>query len=397
MGAVAGAADDGAVRAVARIDHDALRANLARVRESAPTAGVMAVVKADAYGHGMTACAATLREAGVPWLAVAFVAEALTLRAAGDRGRLLALIVAPGDDLAAAVAGDVDLSAGSPSQLARIAAAAASVGRRARVHLELDTGLGRGGARADTWTALAEAAQRAAADGLVEVVGLWSHLARADEPEQASNDLQVAAFAAGVERFAALGVHPEVRHLANSAATLTRPDAHHDLVRPGIALYGLSPGPGLGTAAGLGLRPVMTLSAAVSLTKAVGAGQGISYGHRYLTREDTRVAVVPLGYGDGVPRHATNAARVLLGGRRHRVAGTVCMDQFVLDVGSAPVADGDTAVLFGPGDLGEPSADDWGAACGTIGYEIVTRVGPRVPREHVGAAPAAGSTATEVR
>ncbi len=375
---------DSPQRAVARVDLGAVRQNVARLRAAAPGSSLMAVVKADGYGHGMVPCARAARTAGAEWLGVAFVPEALALRAAGDAGRVLALVLAEGDDTAAAVAADVDLSVGSLGQLLDVERGAAATGRAARVHLEFDSGLGRGGTRADQWGALCEAAAAAPA---VDAVGLWSHFARADEPAAPSNDVQAAAFAAAVAVAESCGIEPEVRHLANSAATLSRPGDHWDLVRPGIAVYGLSPGPDMGTAAELGLRPAMTLEAAVSVVKDVGPGEGVSYGHTYVTTSPTRLALVPVGYGDGVPRHGSGVGPLLLGGARHVVAGRVCMDQFVVDVGGAPVEPGDVAVMFGPGDRGEPTADEWGAACGTIGYEIVTRLGSRLPREYVGADP----------
>jgi alanine racemase len=182
---------------------------------------------------------------------------------------------------------------------------------------------------------------------------------------------------------AAAGLRPEVRHLANSAATLTAPATHFDLVRPGVAVYGLSPIPHLHAPADLGLRPAMTLVSTVALTKRVPAGSGVSYLHRYITQDETTLALVPLGYADGIPRSATNTAQVLLGGSRRTIAGTVCMDQFVLDVGADAVAAGDAVVLFGPGTAGEPTAQDWAEWLGTINYEIVTRVGARVPRTYV--------------
>jgi alanine racemase len=217
------------------------------------------------------------------------------------------------------------------------------------------------------------------------VVGVWSHFAYADAPGHPTVAGQVGVFREAVEVAEKAGLTPSVRHLANSAATLTSPEAHFDLVRPGVSIYGLSPGPDVGTAAALGLRPAMTLSARVVIAKRVPAGQGVSYAHRYTTSTESTVAVVPLGYADGVPRNATNAGVVLLGGRRRRVAGTVCMDQFVVDVGDDPVVAGDEAVLFGPGAAGEPTAQDWADLLGTIGYEVVTRVGARVPRTYAGA------------
>jgi alanine racemase len=231
---------------------------------------------------------------------------------------------------------------------------------------------------------LVAAALAAQAEGTVQVVGLWSHLAWADAPHHPTTDAQLAAFRSAVDVAQAAGVRAEVRHLANSAATLTRPDTHFDLVRPGLAVYGLSPVPDLAPPAALGLRPAMTLVGRVALAKRVPAGQGVSYQHRYTTDRETTLALVPLGYGDGVPRNASTVGPLLAGGRRRTVAGTVCMDQFVVDVGDDPVSAGDEVVLFGPGDHGEPSAQEWADACGTISWEIVTRIGPRVARVHLG-------------
>jgi alanine racemase len=227
------------------------------------------------------------------------------------------------------------------------------------------------------WPALVEAAGKAQADGWVEVVGVWSHLIYADAPQHPANDQQLAVFREGLATAERFGISPRFRHLANSAATLTRPDMHFDLVRPGIAVYGLSPIAG----ETFGLRPAMTARARVLLTKRVPAGQGVSYGHTYHTEHETTLAVVPLGYGDGVPRAASNAGPIQLAGRTRTIAGRVCMDQVVLDCGDDPVAAGDVAVLFGTGDNGSPTADDWAAAAGTINYEIVTRFGSaRVPK-----------------
>ena len=221
------------------------------------------------------------------------------------------------------------------------------------------------------------------ADGDIEVVGVWSHLVYADVPDHETTDRQLALFAEGLAAAERFGISPRYRHIANSAATLTRPDAHYDLVRPGLAVYGLSPVPGNT----FGLRPAMTARARVVLTKRVPAGQGVSYGHTYFTERETTLALVPLGYADGVPRAASNGGPVQLGGKRRAIAGRVCMDQIVLDVGDDEVAAGDVAVLFGPGDDGGPTADDWAEMVGTINYEIVTRFGGnRVPRVYDGTA-----------
>jgi alanine racemase len=375
------------LRAQARVDLDAIRANVARLRAGAGDAAVMAVVKADGYGHGMLPSAAAALEGGASWLGVAVVEEALELRAAGVRVPLLAWLAVPGERWEDAVRADVDLSASAEWTVAEIAAAAAAAGRPARVHLKVDTGLGRSGATPADWPGLVDAALRAEAEGLVRVVGLWSHLAYADAPGHPTIARQRQVFEEAVRLAEKAGVRPEVRHLANSAAALTSPSARFDLVRPGLAVYGLSPVPAEASAADLGLCPAMTLAARLALVKGVPAGQGVSYAHRYVTERPTRLGLVPLGYADGVPRNATNVAPVLAAGRVRRIAGTVCMDQFMLDLGDDPAAEGDEVLLFGPGDRGEPTAEDWAQATNTISYEIVTRVGGRVPRTYTGGPP----------
>ncbi|MCU1588054.1 MAG: alanine racemase, partial [Frankiales bacterium] len=212
-----------------------------------------------------------------------------------------------------------------------------------------------------------------------------SHFAFADGgPKHPVNSRQAALFAEALEVAASKGLEGRLRHLANSAATLTAPDTHYDVVRPGLAVYGLSPVPQLGRPQDFGLKPAMSLWSSVVHTKRVPAGSGVSYLHRYTTTAEANLALVPLGYGDGVPRAATNTAEVQLNGRRRRIAGTVSMDQFVLDVGDEEAAVGDEVVLFGDGSNGEPTAQDWAEATGTIDYEIVTRIGARVPRLYVG-------------
>jgi alanine racemase len=371
--------------AEAVIDLDAVRTSTAELVRRAGSAAVMAVVKADGYGHGMLPCARAALEAGAQWLGAAKPAEALELRAAGIDVPILAWLAGPHDDLTPAVAAGIDLSAGAPWMVRQLEAAAAASGRPARVHLNVDTGLHREGATAADWPELLSAAQQGQAAGTLEIIGIWSHFALADDPGHPTVRAQLTHFREALEVAATLGVRPQIRHLANSAATLANPAAHFDLVRPGVAVYGLSPGPLVGRSADLGLVPAMTLTAEVALTKRVPAGSGVSYGHRYHTVTESTLALVPLGYADGVPRHATNLGEVLVGGRRRAIAGTVCMDQFVVDVENDLVAPGDQVVLFGPGDRGEPTAQDWAEAIGTINYEIVTRVGPRVPRRYVGA------------
>jgi alanine racemase len=371
-------------RAYAEIDLDAISSSTAELVRRAGDATVMAVVKADGYGHGMVPAARAALRGGAGWLGTSALEEALGLRKAGITVPVMSWLASPGERLDLAVAADIDLSASAPWMVAELEEAARQAGKPARVHLKLDTGLRRAGATADDWPELLAAAGKAQAEGLLTVVGVWSHFAYADEPGHPTIHGQIAAFAQGVEVAERAGVHPEIRHLANSAATLTLPAAHFDLVRPGIAVYGLSPGPSVGTAAGLGLTPAMTLRARVALTKRVPADVGVSYAHRYRTAAETTLALVPVGYADGVPRNGTNTLEVFAAGRRRRIAGTVCMDQFVLDVGDDPIAPGDDVVLFGPGGDGEPTADEWAAELGTIGYEVVSRIGGRVPRIYPG-------------
>ncbi|HEU0103581.1 MAG TPA: alanine racemase [Mycobacteriales bacterium] len=368
------------MRSEARIDLAAITANARRLDELAGDAGVMAVVKADGYGHGLLPSARAVLDGGAAWLGVAFLEEALALRTAGIEAPVLAWLFAPEEDLSAALAAGIDLGVYDPAELAAVAAAAVATGRTARVHLKVDTGLSRGGARPEAWPELCAAA--ATTEGL-EPVGVWSHFAFADGgPDHPVNHRQAGVFAEALEAAARAGVRPQVRHLANSAATLTAPATHYDLVRPGVSLYGLSPVPQLGSPADFGLRPAMTLASTVALAKRVPAGAGVSYLHRYTADRDSTLALVPLGYADGVPRAGTNTLPVQLRGRRRSIAGTVCMDQFLVDVGDDEVAAGDEVLLFGPGDHGEPTAQEWADVLGTIDYEIVTRVGTRVPRTY---------------
>ncbi|GAB7048650.1 alanine racemase [Catenuloplanes indicus] len=370
-------------QAEVRVDLDAIRANVAHL-VAGTSAEVMAVVKSDGYGHGMVASARAALDGGATWLGVATLTEALTLREAGLTAPLLSWLIAPGLPLHDAVAGDIDLSVATLGLLDEVATAAERAERVARVHLKIDTGMSRGGATPAEWPVLLEAAAKAQSDGLIDVVGVWSHLGCADEPGHPSVDAQLTAFRDGLEVAARFGVRPRYRHIANSAALLTRPDAHFDLVRPGLAIYGLSPMGGRAD----GLRPAMTARARVMLAKRVPAGSGVSYGHTYVTPVESTIAVIPIGYADGVPRHASNGGPVQIGGRVRPIAGRVCMDQFMVDCGDDPIQAGDLVTLFGPGDAGEPTVDDWAAASGTINYEIVARFGSaRVARVFDGLPP----------
>ncbi|MGZ3100916.1 alanine racemase [Streptomyces sp. H72] len=378
---------DAVLRARAEIDLAALRANVRALRERAPGAALMAVVKADGYGHGAIPCARAAVAAGATWLGTATPQEALALRAeAGlpDDVRIMCWLWTPGGPWREAVEARLDVSVGALWALEEVTRAARAAGTAARVQLKADTGLGRGGCQpGEDWTKLVGAALRAQDEGLLRVTGLWSHFARADEPGDPSIAAQLTRFREMTAYAEEEGVRPDVRHIANSPATLTLPESHFDLVRPGIALYGVSPSPEIGTPADLGLRPVMTLSASLALVKQVPGGHGVSYGHHYTTPGETTLGLVPLGYADGVPRHASSTGPVLVDGKWRTVAGRIAMDQFVVDLGGDRPEPGAEAVLFGPGDRGEPTAEDWAQAAGTIGYEIVTRIGTRVPRVYV--------------
>ncbi|WP_327681257.1 alanine racemase [Streptomyces sp. NBC_00467] len=370
-------------RARAEIDLAALRANVRALRARAPQAALMAVVKSDAYGHGMVPCARAAQAAGATWLGTATPQEALALRAAGIQGRVMCWLWTPGDPWREGIEADLDMGVSGLWALTEVTAAAREAGRPARVQLKADTGLGRNGCQPADWPELVAAALDAEAEGAVKVTGLWSHFACADEPGHPSIAAQLDVFREMVAYAEKEGVEPEVRHLANSPATLTLPDSHFDLVRTGIAMYGISPSPELGTHEELGLRPVMTLAASLALVKQVPAGHGVSYGHHYVTSHETTLGLVPLGYADGIPRHASGRGPLLVGGERHTIAGRVAMDQFVVDLGGQKIHEGAEALLFGPGDRGEPTAEDWAEAAGTIAYEIVTRIGTRVPRVHL--------------
>jgi len=373
----------GGPRAEALIDLDAIAHNVGVLREHAGDAAVMAVVKADGYGHGAIQVARAAQAAGARELGVATLEEALALRAGGITAPVLAWLHLPDEDFGPAIAGGVELGVSSPRHLAAVLAAGRALGATALISVKLDTGLNRNGVAAAEWPQLLDALARAQAVHAVEVRGLFSHLAFADEPQHPVIDVQAARLTEALAQARRAGVHPQLVHLANSAATLTRPDLRFDMVRPGIAVYGLSPVPAAGD---FGLCPAMSLRARVALVKPVAAGEGVSYSHLWRAPRDTTVALLPIGYADGVPRVLSNRLDVWLGGRRRPVVGRVCMDQVVVDCGpdGGGVREGDTAVFFGAGDDGEPLAQDWANALGTIHYEVVTGVHGRVQRSYTG-------------
>ncbi|MFC5721813.1 alanine racemase [Streptomyces gamaensis] len=384
------------MRARALVDLAALRANVRTLKARAPRAQLMAVVKADAYGHGALACGRAARQAGAEWLGTATPQEALALRAAGDTGRLMCWLWTPGGPWREAIEADVDVTVSGLWALAEVEAAVRAAGVPARVQLKIDTGLGRNGCQPADWPELVRAARAAEERGTLKVTGLWSHFACADEPGHPSIRAQLDVFKEALAHAEAQGLDPEVRHHANSPATLTLPESHFDLVRTGIAMYGVSPSPELGAPEDFGLKPVMTLEATLASVKRVPGGHGVSYGHHYVTPGPTTLALVPVGYADGIPRAASGTGPVLVGGKWRTVAGRVAMDQFVVDLGGDSARAGDTAVLFGPGDRGEPTAEDWARATGTIAYEVVTRISARVPRVYVGDVPGGGIPDSEI-
>lgn len=339
---------------------------------------VIAVVKADGYGHGAVRAATAALEGGATRLGVADITEALALRRAGIRAPIMAWLHAPGASFAEAAAHGIELGISTLDQL-QAAAAAASGERSVAVHLKVETGLSRNGLTlADARVAFAEAA-RLERIGKLRVIGIFSHLSNASADDDRAG---LGRFEEALGAAASVGLAPPLRHLAATHAALALPETRLGCVRIGIGIYGLSPFADRGSAE-LGLRPAMTLRAAVANVRRVPAGTGVSYGYDYRTPRETTLALVPLGYADGVPRQASGRGPVSIAGRRFTVAGRIAMDQFVVDVGDAPVAIGDEVVLFGDPTLGAPAAGDWADAADTINYEIVTRIGARVPRRQV--------------
>ena len=364
----------------ARIDLDALRSNLAVIRGLVAPALVMGVVKADAYGHGVALVAdaitdATAEGSAVDWLGVAELREALALRSVGITAPMLAWLHGPATDFQPAVDAGIDIGVSSLDQLERAAAASGST-RPAVVQLKVDSGLSRNGIAPAERAVVFERAVALQARGGIRVRGIFSHLSNTSPADDAR---QKGVFDQSIAEARAAGLDPELRHLASTQAALEQPSFRFDLVRIGIGLYGLPAADSMDAAA-LGLRPVMQLEAAVAAVRRVPAGTGVSYGFTHRTEHDTTLALVPLGYADGVPRSASNRAEVSINGRACPVVGRIAMDQFLVDVGEGVVRVGDRVVLWGDPANGVPSAEDWAAAAGTIGYEIVTRVGPRVPR-----------------
>jgi alanine racemase len=367
-------------RARAEVNLAAIAGNLKFVKGKTKSQ-VLAVVKADAYGHGLVAVAKAAEEAGADWLGTALLEEAISLRNGGITKPIIAWLTPQGEDFKTAVNLDIDLSISSVELLSEIAAAGKAISKVPRVHIELDTGMSRGGFGDELDTVISEIASQVKS-GAVKVIGIWSHFARADEPGSAMNQSQLSRFNTRVEQLKNAGISSEYLHLANSAASLANPDAHKNIIRWGIGLYGLSPDVNnMGSSSDLGIKSAMKLFSKLQLVKAVKAGQSVGYGSTATTKVDTKLGVVTMGYADGIPRNASDLAGVFVAGKRAPLIGRVSMDQFVVDLGAASLAKtGDEVIVFGDGSGGEYTIDEWAKACGTINYEIVTRIGTRVPR-----------------
>ena len=368
----------------AEVDLGAIAHNVRVLREHAGSAAVMVVVKADGYGHGATPVARTALAAGAAELGVATLDEALALRRDGITAPVLAWLHTPGTDFGPALTADVQIAVSSLAQLNDLIDAARRTGTTAVTTLKVDTGMSRNGVAAADLAEVLTALAHAVTEGTVRTRGIMSHLANSDDPANpAATDLQAQRFDAMRAQADAAGVQFEIAHLCSSPGAMTRPDLVYDLIRPGIAIYGQTPIPALGN---MGLRPAMTLKAPVSMVRSIKAGDGVSYGHTWIADRDTTLALIPVGYADGIFRTLSNRLEVSVNGRRRPGVGRVCMDQFVVDLGPGPVdvSVGDQAILFGPGDSGEPTTQDWADLIGTINYEVVTAPRGRITRVYRG-------------
>lgn len=360
------------------VDLGAIRANVAELRRRGAPAAVLAVVKADAYGHGAVPVARAALEAGAERLGVAIVEEGVTLRTAGIDAPILLLSEPPAAVAPAVVEHRLTATVYTEAGVDAIGLAAHTAGVVVPVHLKVDTGMHRVGCTPDDAVALARRIDEHAA---LDLEGVFTHLAVADEPDDPYTGEQLARFDAVLDALTAAGMRPRIVHAANSAGALVHPDARHDLVRVGITIYGIPPAGALAPVEGL--VPALRLTSEVTYVKRVPAGTRVSYGLRYAAPAETTIVTVPIGYADGVPRRLGHVGgEVLIGGRRHPIAGTITMDQLLVDVGDAPVAPGDEVVLLGRQGDEEITATEWADRLDTIAYEIVCGIGPRVPREY---------------
>jgi len=367
-------------RASAEINLSAITQNFKSIK-SRTTADVLAVVKADAYGHGLIPVSKALEEAGANWFGTALLEEAINLRKAGILKPIISWLTPLGEDFKSAIDLDIDLGIPSVDLLDEVIKAASLNGKTARIHLEIDTGMSRGGVLSE-WDQLIKSVLVGVNLKQLKVIGIWSHFARADEPDELMNQEQLSLFEEKVNQAKAAGIDAQFIHIANSAALFTNKSTHKNIIRSGIALFGLSPDiKTIGDSSSLGLKPAMKLKAKLNLVKEVKAGSSVGYGGTAVLKSDTKLGVVALGYADGIPRSTNNLAGVFVDKKRAPIIGRVSMDQFVVDLGITSTAKtGDEVIVFGDGSNGEYTVDEWAKAANTINYEIITRIGPRVPR-----------------
>jgi alanine racemase len=367
-------------RASAEINLSAITQNFKSIK-SRTTADVLAVVKADAYGHGLIPVSKALEEAGANWFGTALLEEAINLRKAGILKPIISWLTPLGEDFKSAIDLDIDLGIPSIDLLDEVIKAASLTGKTARIHLEIDTGMSRGGVLSE-WDQLIKSVLVGVNLKQLKVIGIWSHFARADEPDELMNQEQLSLFEEKVNQAKAAGIDAQFIHIANSAALFTNKSTHKNIIRSGIALFGLSPDiKTIGDSSSLGLKPAMKLKAKLNLVKEVKAGSSVGYGGTAVLKSDTKLGVVALGYADGIPRSTNNLAGVFVDKKRAPIIGRVSMDQFVVDLGITSTAKtGDEVIVFGDGSSGEYTVDEWAKAANTINYEIITRIGPRVPR-----------------
>jgi alanine racemase len=367
-------------RASAEINLSAITQNFKSIK-SRTNADVLAVVKADAYGHGLIPVSKALEEAGADWFGTALLEEAVNLRKAGILKPIISWLTPLGEDFKSAIGLDIDLGIPSIDLLDEVIKAASLTGKTARIHLEIDTGMSRGGVLSE-WDQLIKSVLVGVNLKQLKVIGIWSHFARADEPDELMNQEQLSLFEEKVNQAKAAGIDAQFIHIANSAALFTNKSTHKNIIRSGIALFGLSPDiKTIGDSSSLGLKPAMKLKAKLNLVKEVKAGSSVGYGGTAVLKSDTKLGVVALGYADGIPRSTNNLAGVFVDKKRAPIIGRVSMDQFVVDLGITSTAKtGDEVIVFGDGSSGEYTVDEWAKAANTINYEIITRIGPRVPR-----------------
>jgi len=363
------------------VDLGAIQHNVRVLREHAGSAQVMAVVKADGYGHGAVEVAKAALAAGAAELGVATIDEALALRVAGITAPVLAWLHPPRIDFGPALQAGVQIAVSSARQLDELLGAVRRTGHSAAVTLKVDTGLNRNGVPLAQYPSMLDALAPAIAEDCIRLRGIMSHMVYADQPNNPINNVQAQRFTDIVTLAREKKVRFDVAHLSNSSATMSRPELAFDMVRPGIAVYGLSPVPTLGD---MGLMPAMTVKCSVALVKSIHAGEGVSYGHTWIAQQDTTVALMPIGYADGVFRSLGGRLEVLINGRRRPGVGRICMDQFLVDLGPGhvDVAEGDEAILFGPGTRGESTAQEWADLLDTIHYEVVTSPRGRIVRTY---------------